>query len=73
MALSTDKLTNNQQTVLDLLEQSNNNKNFKVEYLEIADSKTLEIHKKINSSKSYRAFICVNINDVRLIDNLLLN
>ena len=49
------------------------NKNFKVEYLEIADSKTLEIHKKINSSKSYRAFICVNINDVRLIDNLLLN
>ena len=49
------------------------NKNFKVEYLEIADSKTLEIHKKINPSKSYRAFICVNINDVRLIDNLLLN
>ena len=49
------------------------NKNFKVEYLEIADSKTLEIHKKINSSKSYRAFICVNINEVRLIDNLLLN
>ena len=49
------------------------NKNFKVEYLEIADSKTLEIHKKINPSKSYRAFICVNINEVRLIDNLLLN
>ena len=49
------------------------NKNFKVEYLEIADSTTLQIQKKINSKKSYRAFICVNINDVRLIDNLLLN
>ena len=49
------------------------NKKFKVEYLEIADSKTLQIHKKINPKKSYRAFICVNINQVRLIDNLLLN
>ncbi|SUZ64895.1 uncharacterized protein METZ01_LOCUS17749 [marine metagenome] len=49
------------------------NKKFKVEYLEIADSKTLQIHKKINPKKSYRAFICVNINHVRLIDNLLLN
>ena len=49
------------------------NKNFKVEYLEIADSTTLQIHRKMNPKKSYRAFICVNINDVRLIDNLLLN
>ena len=49
------------------------NKKFKVEYLEIADSKTLQIHKKIHSKKSYRAFICVKVNKVRLIDNILLN
>tara|TARA_B100001057_G_scaffold77147_1_gene71910 strand:- start:30 stop:872 length:843 start_codon:yes stop_codon:yes gene_type:complete len=46
---------------------------FKVEYLEIADANTLEICDKINPKKTYRAFICVSINKVRLIDNILLN
>ena len=49
------------------------NNKFKVEYFEIADSETLQIHKKINPKKSYRAFICVSVNEVRLIDILLLN
>ena len=48
-------------------------KSFKVEYLEIADANTLEICDKINPKKSHRAFICVSINKVRLIDNILLN
>ena len=48
-------------------------KSFKVEYLEIADATTLEICDKINPKKSHRAFICVSINKVRLIDNILLN
>ena len=48
-------------------------KSFKVEYLEIADTNTLEICDKINPKKSHRAFICVSISDVRLIDNILLN
>ena len=48
-------------------------KSFEVEYLEIADATTLEICDKINPKKSHRAFICVSINKVRLIDNILLN
>ena len=48
-------------------------KSFQVEYLEIANAQTLEITNKINPQKTYRVFICVLINDVRLIDNILVN
>ena len=51
----------------------NKKKNFKVEYLEIANAETLQIDEKINPTKQYRAFICVSVNEVRLIDNILLN
>jgi pantoate--beta-alanine ligase len=51
----------------------NKKKNFQLEYLEIADASTLKIQSKINPKNSYRAFICVRVNDIRLIDNILLN
>jgi len=56
-----------------IIQSIEKNKKFKVEYLEIADSKTLQIQQEINLKKSSRAFICVNVNEVRLIDNILLN
>jgi len=46
---------------------------FEVEYLEIVNNKTLQIELEFNQNESYRAFICVNVNGVRLIDNVLLN
>ena len=51
----------------------NQKKNFQLEYLEIADASTLKIPSEINPKKTYRAFICVRVNDIRLIDNILLN
>jgi len=56
-----------------LINDINKKKNFKVEYLEIANAETLQIDEKINPKKQYRAFICVRVNEVRLIDNILLN
>lgn len=56
-----------------IIDNINKNKNFEVEYLEIVNENTLEIDVKINPKKSYRAFICVKANEVRLIDNILLN
>jgi pantoate--beta-alanine ligase len=47
--------------------------NFKVEYFEIRDEKTLFELKKNSINKGLRAFICVKVNSVRLIDNYLLN
>jgi pantoate--beta-alanine ligase len=46
---------------------------FKIEYLEIVNNKSLQIELKFKENESYRAFICVNVNGVRLIDNILLN
>ena len=46
---------------------------FKIEYLEIVNNKSLQIELKFRENESYRAFICVNVNGVRLIDNILLN
>ena len=48
-------------------------KNFKVQYLEICDSETLDLCDYKKSNKTCRAFICVEVNTVRLIDNILLN
>ena len=56
-----------------IINDINKKKNFKVEYLEIANAETLQIDEKINPKKPYRAFICVRVNEVRLIDNILLN
>jgi pantoate--beta-alanine ligase len=46
---------------------------FKIEYLEIVNNKSLQIELKFKENESYRAFICVNVNGVKLIDNILLN
>ena len=56
-----------------IINDINKKKNFKVEYLEIANAETLQIDEKLNPKKQYRAFICVRVNEVRLIDNILLN
>ena len=47
-------------------------KNFKVQYLEICDNESLD-HCEYKNDNNCRAFICVEVNDVRLIDNILLN
>ena len=49
------------------------NKNFKLEYFEIADETTLEPSSQKETNKKYRAFIAVYMNDVRLIDTISLN
>ena len=47
--------------------------NFKLEYFEIRDEKTLFEIKKNSFNTGLRAFISVKVNSVRLIDNYLLN
>lgn len=49
------------------------NKDFKLEYFEIADEEDLLPLKEIEGHKKYRAFIAVFVNGIRLIDNILLN
>lgn len=44
-----------------------------LEYFIIADSKTLKTVKRKSNQKSYRAFIAVYADDIRLIDNIALN
>ena len=57
----------------DIIIEINKNKNLKVEYFEVVNASTLQIDSKVNLKESYRAFICVKANEVRLIDNILLN
>ena len=45
----------------------------KLEYIIIADSKTLKPVKRKSNKKAYRAFIAVYADDIRLIDNIALN
>ena len=47
--------------------------NFKLEYFEIRESETLNPYDEKNKKNSYRAFICVKVEGIRLIDNLLIN
>lgn len=47
--------------------------NFKLEYFEITDQETLQPIVERDSTKKYRAFIAVFVNDVRLIDTIALN
>ena len=49
------------------------NKLFKLEYFVIAESNTLKAVKRKKKNESYRAFIAVYANNVRLIDNIALN
>ena len=50
------------------------NKGFLLEYFELRCSKTLKICNSENDKNSYcRAFICVKVDGIRLIDNLLIN
>lgn len=49
------------------------NKEFTLEYFEIADEDTLSTCIRKNKNKKYRAFIAVFINNVRLIDTISLN
>ena len=48
-------------------------KNFKVQYLEVLDNNSLRPYNVENDNSLHRAFICVVVNDIRLIDNILLN
>lgn len=49
------------------------NKDFTLEYFEIADEETLLSCKRKNKNKKYRAFIAVFVNKIRLIDTISLN
>lgn len=49
------------------------NKNFELEYFEIADEDQLLPCIRKNKSKKYRAFIAVFVNNIRLIDTISLN
>lgn len=53
--------------------QFKKNKNFTLEYFEIADEDTLSTCKRKIKNKKYRAFIAVFVNNVRLIDTISLN
>ncbi|WP_223549797.1 pantoate--beta-alanine ligase [Aestuariivivens sp. NBU2969] len=50
-----------------------NHKVFKLEYFIIADVETLKPIKRKSKKRTYRAFIAVFIDDIRLIDNIALN
>jgi len=49
------------------------NKFLKLEYFTIAETSTLKTFKRKSKQKSYRAFIAVYADDIRLIDNIPLN
>ena len=54
------------------VENTFNNSDFELEYFIIANEKTLREISEIKSNETYRAFIVVVINGVRLIDNIQL-
>lgn len=49
------------------------NELLKLEYFTIAETSTLQTFKRKSKKKSYRAFIAVYADDIRLIDNIALN
>ena len=53
--------------------QFNNHDLLKLEYFIIADVDTLKLANRKSNKKSYRAFIAVYADDIRLIDNIALN
>ena len=50
-----------------------NHPDFELEYVEIADSETLQPVNRKQNDKKYRAFIAAYLGEVRLIDNIALN
>ena len=48
-------------------------KNFELEYFEIRNEETMKSYEKYTKKSRFRAFICVKVDGIRLIDNLLLN
>lgn len=53
--------------------QFENHELLKLEYFTIADTQTLKTVKRKSKDKTYRAFIAVYADDIRLIDNIALN
>ena len=70
-----NKFTNTsaQQTTQWVKNEFDKNKEFTLEYFEIADEDTLSTCNRKNKNKKYRAFIAVFIDNVRLIDTISLN
>ena len=61
-------------TVMEWVErQFTKNDLLKLEYFTIAEAKTLKTFKRKSKKKSYRAFVAVYADDIRLIDNIALN
>jgi pantoate--beta-alanine ligase len=54
-------------------EQFTNHPVLKLEYFEIADTRTLEKINRKRKGNTYRAFIAAYVDDIRLIDNIALN
>ena len=67
------KKTNFDQIISKCIKSINSYDGFKTEYFEIVDSFTLSKQKKYCENKSYRVFVSVMVDEVRLIDNILLN
>lgn len=65
---------NSAKLVKEWVEKSFDKKNsFEIEYFQIADEATLLPCIRKNKTKKYRAFIAVNVNNIRLIDTISLN
>ena len=52
-------------------EEINSISHFELQYLELVNNESLKKEQKIDANNSYRIFICVLVNGVRLIDNIL--
>lgn len=62
-----------QQTLDWINDQFVNHEDFELEYVEIADQKTLKSVKVKKNGEHYRLFVAVYANDIRLIDTIALN
>ncbi len=67
------KKTDFDQIISKCIKSINSYDGFKTEYFEIVDSFSLSKQKKYCENKSYRVFVSVIVDEVRLIDNILLN
>ena len=67
------KTTDFDQIISKCIKSINSYDGFKTEYFEIVDSFSLSKQKKYCENKSYRVFVSVMVDEVRLIDNILLN
>ena len=67
------KTTDFDQIISKCIKSINSYDGFKTEYFEIVDSFSLSKQKKYCENKSYRVFVSVIVDEVRLIDNILLN